>query len=76
MKWNSDNYKIIDGQYTQIKKIKFGQCDTMMDHQSYGKFFKGEKDGKWSWYRPDGILEKEGTIKTAFTWPLGILGRS
>ena len=62
MIWNDDNYKTIDGQYTQNQKIKFGQFAMIMVHQIKRKFLKGEKDGKWSWYRPDGSFRKRGNI--------------
>ena len=56
MKWNDDNYKTIDGQYTQNQKDKVWTIrydnGTIKSKES---FSKGEKDGKWAWYRPDGI---------------------
>ena len=66
MIWNTDNFKTIDGQYTQNVKDKLWTIryddGTIKAKESYSK---GEKDGKWTWYRPDGNIDKEGSYKNS-----------
>ena len=66
--WNSDNYKIISGNYLNGDKhgkwILRNNDGTLKAEESY---VNGEMDGKWLWYRPDGVKEKEGTNKNGLT---------
>ena len=51
MVWNKDNFKTIDGQYTQNQKDKTWTLryndGNLKAKEAYSK---GEKDGKWVWY--------------------------